>query len=130
MIQSLISVQSLLRLNRIVAGFIAIILIGGGLTRSLGMSHSQAYDTFHLIAGVIGAATVFVRSGRFSPAFNIAFGAMDAYQVPAFALELFPSQVFMLTLADTWQHVAIAIVLIGAGVLYFAAARGSAKKES
>lgn len=108
-----------LRINRVCALVIALILIGIAVRGFAGFSQSAAYDAFHLIFGVIGLLSVIVAAGRYSPAFNLVFGLIDAYQAIAQPLGLFPTQLFNLSASDTAQHVIVAVVLIGVSATYF-----------
>jgi hypothetical protein len=112
-----------LRINRIAAAAMAIILIGAALRGFAGFSQSTAYDVFHLIFGLIGLAAAFARGGRYAPLFNIGFGAIDAYQAIAFFAGIFPTQLFNLTWFDTVSHIVIAAVLITIGVAGLIASR-------
>lgn len=97
----------------------------------VGRSQSTAYDVFHLIFGLLGAATAVVASGRYAPTFNLTFGLIDAYQAVAQLIGIFPTQLFNLTPLDTVQHVAIAVVLVGVSVAWFMrTSRESAKIRS
>lgn len=116
--------MDLFKLNRILAGVMAVILLGAGLIgQRIGVSTSTAYDVFHIIFGLIALAAALLQGGRHAWLFNVVFGAIDLYQAIAQLTGWFPAQLFALTSLDTGLHVVIGGVLFVAGALCYRQSR-------
>ena len=110
--------MDILKINRLFAAFMAVILIGAGLLgQRIGVSTSTPYDVFHIVFGVLALVGVIAWGGRFSALFNLVFGAIDLYQAVAYSAGLFPSQLFNLTMFDTVLHWILGAGLFAAGML-------------
>lgn len=78
-------------------------------------SGASAYNIFHIVFGLIGAAIVYIDHEPGIRAFNIGFGLIDLYQAAASFAHLPPERYFRWTRVDDVLHIVIGagLVLIG-----------------
>lgn len=81
-------------------------------------SGAPAYNTFHLVFGVVGIVLAFAGNDDAIRAFNIGFGAIDLYQAAASRLHWWPENLFRWTKVDDVLHVVIGVGLVAVGVLF------------
>ncbi len=80
-------------------------------------SGAPAYNIFHIVFGMIGAAIVLTAQEPAIRAFNVGFGIIDLYQAVASFLHLPPEKLFRWTRADDLLHVLIGAALVLIGIL-------------
>ncbi|HEY0518378.1 MAG TPA: DUF4383 domain-containing protein [Ilumatobacteraceae bacterium] len=78
-------------------------------------SGAPAYNTFHIVFGMIGLAAS--RNPRRARSFNVGFGAIDLYQAVASRRSWFPQRMFRWKPADDVLHIVIGAGLVGAGLV-------------
>ena len=79
-------------------------------------SGAPAYNTFHIIFGLIGAIIVYFNNDPCIRAFNIGFGVIDLYQAGASFVHIFPEKYFKWTRGDDILHIVIGAALVIVGV--------------
>lgn len=108
------------RLNRLASGILGPVLALTGLAGFVApigpFSTASAYNVFHIVFGVLGAALAGLNVPRGIRAFNIGFGLLDLYQAVAQVLHLFPESLFRWTPADFVVHIVIGVALVWVGL--------------
>ena len=80
-------------------------------------SGAPAYNTFHIIFGLMGLGVVYSQNMTCIRGFNIGFGLIDLYQAAASFLHLFPEKQFQWKRADDILHIVIGLALVLIGIL-------------
>lgn len=80
-------------------------------------SGAPAYNIFHIVFGIVGAAVLLLKNDQLIRGFNIAFGAIDLYQAVASLAHLFPEKYFRWTRVDDVLHIVIGAGLVLVGIL-------------
>ena len=117
-----VDVRSRIAVNRIAVLIFAPVLVLTGVlgfalpARANLVSGAPAYNTFHIVFGVIGLLVVLTRNVSLMRLFNIGFGLIDIYQALASVGHLFPQRLFRWTRTDDVLHVVIGASLIVVGV--------------
>ncbi len=74
-------------------------------------SGAPAYNTFHIIFGLLGLAVLWTKRETFISLFNSGFGLIDLYQALASYADLPPKQYFLWTGVDDILHIVIGLTL-------------------
>lgn len=74
-------------------------------------SGAPAYNTFHIIFGLLGLAVLWTKREWFVSLFNSGFGLIDLYQALASYADLPPKQYFLWTGVDDILHIVIGLTL-------------------
>lgn len=74
-------------------------------------SGAPAYNTFHIIFGLLGLAVLWTKREWFVSLFNSGFGLIDLYQALASYADLLPKQYFLWTGVDDILHIVIGLTL-------------------
>ncbi len=79
-------------------------------------SAAPAYNTFHILFGLLGVLVLVSGHPTATKAFNVGFGLIDLYQAMASYLHLFPKRYFKWTPVDDVLHIVIGSILVLVGV--------------
>ena len=75
-------------------------------------SGAPAYNTFHIVFGLLGLAVLWTKTEWLVSSFNAGFGLIDIFQALASFADLPPKQYFLWTRADDILHVVIGLALL------------------
>ena len=81
------------------------------------MSGAPAYNLFHIFFGALGAALAWRGGNAACARFNIAFGALDLYQLAASFRHWFPWEQIRWTRADDVLHLILGLALVALGLI-------------
>lgn len=74
-------------------------------------SGAPAYNTFHIVFGLLGLAVLWTKREWLISSFNAGFGLIDIYQALASFADLPPKQYFLWTRVDDILHIVIGLTL-------------------